>query len=252
MDTRPENASTPEEETLAVHTTNAPLIIARSAEELASYSTAPSVYFSGYTSSFLLSHEPIESGARTEPDHALDSVRLHNPMLAFWDRAILYFTNVFTEENIRSGSIRFEHYALIISDLGQSLAMLLGRHWNDKAKDAHRKVHGTEPRADTPDIRDMITKRLPNLGLDLPDEDADLWHRLDDFVDKRYNDLIKHFSEDKFRRCVSLTPGDLVEDINTVRRVWIWFISRTLGVPYDPKNPAFAPFATRLVAPGAQ
>ena len=101
---------------------------------------------------------------------------VHNPMLAFWYRAVFFF-NAFKKLSEQGYTLLFEDFALVISDLGLSLYMLLGRHWNDKAKAEWRRTIGNLP-GETPDALELLEKYFPRFGWNLPEEDAILWARV--------------------------------------------------------------------------
>jgi len=170
---------------------------------------------------------------------------IHNPMIALWERAIMYYDS---RENIykQSGILKFEDYTLIISDIGQSLYMLFGRHWNKKLSEEYYKRNkiGT-PRSDTPDLVALLEKYYPFFGWDLPSENNALWVLLKDFIRVYYKDLVSHFDFDKFEKGVSLDFNDLTRFMEICRQTWIWFIEKVSSIKYDEKHYLFEKFTKK-------
>lgn len=170
------------------------------------------------------------------------NIILHNPMIAFWRRAVLYFEN--REKLVRDDEylLRFEDFALIISDLGQSLYMLFGRHWNDEAKKNYGQKVGTPPQ-ETPDLLALLEKYYPPIGWDLPGTNAELWWSLRSFIYDYYQDIVKHFEYEKFKKALSLTFDTLARFMEITRKTWIWFMEKYFNLTFDPNSEAFKDFA---------
>jgi len=166
---------------------------------------------------------------------------LHNPMMAFWMRAVMYYEARKQLAQTKGYSLRFDDYALIISDLGQSLYMLFGRHWNDDAKARYAKAVGTTP-ADTPDLLALLEKHYPSIGWDLPGERPELWTSLRAFIHEYYQDIVKHFEFNKFQRVLQLDIGKLSSFMECTRQTWIWFIEKVFGILFDPGKDEFREF----------
>lgn len=82
--------------------------------------------------------------------------KYHNPFIAFWSRAKKYYAELLTKVGSPDFSLRLDDSALIISDLGQSLYMLFGRHWNDEGR---TKYKNNQERSDTAHSRFKKTSR---------------------------------------------------------------------------------------------
>ncbi len=162
-------------------------------------------------------------------------------MIAFWRRAVLYYET--REQLIAEGyDLRFEDYALIISDLGQSLYFLFGRHWNEEAKAKYSLKVGTSPES-TPDLLALLEKYYPNIGWNLSLDNSTLWRLLHDFILNYYQDIVKHFEYKKFEIALTLNFETLSKFMEITRRTWLWFISKRFGIDNDPSHDAFKYFA---------
>jgi hypothetical protein len=75
---------------------------------------------------------------KTDLFNSIRSIKIYSPMIAFWQRATLYYENrkKLIELNY---SLRFEDFLVIINDLGQGLSMLFARHWHEEAKELYKK-----------------------------------------------------------------------------------------------------------------
>lgn len=166
---------------------------------------------------------------------------LHNPMMAFWRRAVMYFESRKTLVSSKGYILRFEDYALIISDLGQSLYMLFGRHWNDSAKHKYGRKIGTPP-TETPDLLALLEKYYPPIGWDLPSENKALWDCINHFIRDYYQDLVKHFEFAKFEKALSLNLQTLSQQMEYTRLCWIWFIEKFFDLKFDKDNQGFYDF----------
>ena len=165
---------------------------------------------------------------------------IHNPMIAFWRRAVLYYETKKQQYN-EGLPLRFEHYALIISDLGQSLYMLFGRHWNEKAKRIYSSMVGKPPDS-TPDLLPLLVKYYPPIGWDLPSDNIALWNLLYEFILNYYQDIVKHFEYRKFEKALSLDTDKLARFMEITRKSWIWFIEKLFDLNYDTSHEAFKYF----------
>ncbi|GAI82636.1 unnamed protein product, partial [marine sediment metagenome] len=146
---------------------------------------------------------------------------LHNPMITFWKRAVLYYE--IRERLVAEGYIlRFEDYALIISDPGQSLYMLFGRHWNDEAKAKYASIEGS-PKEKTPDLLALLERYYPPLGWNLPLDNEMLWNLLHDFIKNYYQDIVKHFEYKNFEKALTFDFDILSKFMETTRVTWLWF-----------------------------
>jgi hypothetical protein len=162
-------------------------------------------------------------------------------MMAFWHRAVFFFT-MFKRLSEERGYIPcFEDFALVISDLGLSLYMLLGRHWNEKAKAEWKRTVGDLP-DETPDALQLLEKYFPKLGWNLAEEDPSLWVRTKELLHDFYQDAVKHFDEEKFRRSQTWTFASLERCMETTRLCWIWCMKKIFAVDYDPVAEAFGDF----------
>ena len=156
---------------------------------------------------------------------------MHNPMIAFWKRAV-------REYDALQGEPKFEDSALIISDLGQSLYMLFGRHWTKDARQRYiDEKSDTDPKwvrdlrkkiernpNDTPDLTSLVGTIYPRLGYDLPGTDKRLWDLLKCFIDHYYKDLVKHFQYSKFEAALGIKRDDLSRFMEITRLTWRWFM----------------------------
>ena len=166
---------------------------------------------------------------------------LHNPMMAFWQRAVMYYEARKQMAHTKGYSLRFDDYALIISDLGQSLYMLFGRHWNDDAKAKYAKAVGTAP-TDTPDLLSLLEKNYPPIGWNLPGEKPELWEKLYTFIREYYQDIVKHFEFNKFQKVLLMDMEKLSSFMECTRQTWIWFIEKIFKLPFDPESPEYHEF----------
>ena len=164
---------------------------------------------------------------------------VHNPMMAFWKRAKLYYGNR-VDATEKGYLLLFDDCALIISDLGQSLSMLFGRHWNT-IKEAFNTMVGTPP-ALTPDISYLIDKCFPLAGWKMASGEPILYRNLKRFIDVYYKDLIKHFEYDKFLKGLQITMTDLSTFMEVGRESWIWLVQKVFKKPYSPQDNDFNEF----------
>ena len=177
------------------------------------------------------------------PNKTSESEILHNPMMAFWLRAKLFYNH--SKKLSEEGNIlHFEDYAFIISDLGQSLYMLMGRHWNIEAKEKYSIKVGPPPLS-TPDLLALLEKYYPKIGWNLPQSNNDLWNNLHDFILNYYQDIIKHFDFSKFQKAVELNLEHIDKFMEITRQTWIWFIEQLFEIKYDIKNVHFKEFNTK-------
>jgi hypothetical protein len=172
---------------------------------------------------------------------AISEPILHNPMMAFWMRAVMYYEARKQLVQAKGYTLRFDDYALIISDLGQSLYMLFGRHWNDDAKAKYAQTVGTPP-VDTPDLLTLLGKHYPPIGWDLPGEKPDLWITLKDFIHKYYQDIVKHFEFNKFQQVLQIDIDKLASFMECTRQTWVWFIEKVFNTPFDPGKQEYQEF----------
>ena len=217
---------------LAATFTNAQIILPR-----------PSSLAQGTTAgSLMLDLSLLDSSSRQpHPTYGSTSERVQNPMIAFWYRAVFFFTVLKSLSDNRGYIPCFEDFALVISDLGLSLYMLLGRHWNDKAKAEWQRQVGSIPE-ETPDALQLLEKYFPKLGWDLAKEDPSLWARTKELLHGFYQDVVKHFDEKKFFRSQIWTLATLERCMETARLCWIWSIKKIFAIEYDPGLEVFRDF----------
>jgi len=154
------------------------------------------------------------------------------------------YTRVVLKKN-DGKAISQEDIMLIISDLGQSLYTLFGRHWIGKTKKQYQKMIGTPPKK-TPDLMKLLKDFYPKIGWDIRNEGTGLWDELQDFVENVYKDLIKHFNSAKFIRISQISWEDLTKYMNIVRRTWIWFIEAYTNTTYSTDNSYYSFFLNEI------
>jgi hypothetical protein len=190
--------------------------------------------------------EGITSSISTETINAKDDELVeftHNPMMAFWKRAKLYYDN--RADLVRQGySLLFDDSALIISDLGQSLYMLFGRHWNMVVKEEYQRRIGTPP-IKTPEVIILLEKCYTLIGWDMANEEPILFDNLRKFIVDYYQDLIKHFEYSKFQSALQIKIDDLATFMEVVRESWLWLIKKQSGKLYSIDDPLFAEFRVK-------
>jgi hypothetical protein len=174
----------------------------------------------------------------SDPEDETVSI-VHNPMMAFWKRAKLFYGNR-VDAAQKGYPLLFDDCALIISDLGQSLSMLYGRHWNS-IKEPYKRMVGTPPTL-TPDILWLIEDGFPLAGWKMASEDPILSRNLQRFMDVYYKDLIKHFEYDKFLTGLQITIADLSTFMEIARESWIWLVQKVFKKPYSPTDTDFCEF----------
>jgi hypothetical protein len=124
---------------------------------------------------------------------------VHNPMMAFWSRAVLYFGVLEQWVTAHGYRPRVEDYALIICDLGHSLSTLVGRHWNEEAKTRFEVARGTPPTR-TPELLNLLAGKVPGYDVNMPEdrEGKTIWPDLEDFLKNYFDDIVTHFEEAKY------------------------------------------------------
>ena len=145
-------------------------------------------------------------------------------------------------EAVNADIIFFDDSALIISDLGQSLSMLLGRHWKTKSKSKYAELNPSELLKDrTPKLTKLITRFLVPSGFNLPVQHGQLWIELKELI-RVYNDIVKHFEYRKLDEAARITFEGLSRFMEVTRQTWIWFTRIHSKIDYDPEHDAFKPF----------
>jgi len=169
-----------------------------------------------------------------------ENVVLHNPMMSFWLRAKFYY-ELYNNLKDKGHDLLFENYALIISDLGQSLYLLFGRHWTKEAKEIYKKKVGT-PKQNTPDLLVLLEKCYLPIGWNLSSDNPILWKHLHDFILNYYQNIVKHFEYDKFLEALKIDFIELSKFMEITRQTWVWFIEKVFNIKYDEEDDRFKEF----------
>jgi hypothetical protein len=147
-------------------------------------------------------------------------------MLPFWIRAVQTYETLQATRSIDFKPF-FDNYALIISDLGQSLYMLIGRHWTEEVITQYLakvpdKAHYLERH--TPDIIDLFENYYPVLKIAFP---SNLFKLLKAFINDCYKDIVKHFEAKKFQKALTIDQEQLDRFMEITRLTWRWYLAKS-------------------------